>query len=99
MHLIAQFNTVLRQRTPARENLAGDGNGFSRAFEYHYCTTSGNPKRERGTANEEIPKTSLAYAHFAWIDSLSESNLCVALALPVSEHLRTPSTGKASATH
>jgi hypothetical protein len=68
-------------------------------FQYHYCTTSGNPKRERGTVNEATPKTSVAYEHFAWIDALSESNLCVALALPVSEYLRTPSTGKASATH
>jgi hypothetical protein len=32
------------------------------AFQNPSCTTCGNPKRERGTANEAIPKTSLAYA-------------------------------------
>jgi hypothetical protein len=32
-------------------------------------------------------------------DAWSESNLCVPRALPVSEQLRTQSTGKASGTH
>jgi hypothetical protein len=57
------------------------------------------PTGKRGMSLELLRLQSLAHEHFAWIDALSESNLCVALALPVSEHLRTPSTGKASATH
>jgi len=40
-----------------------------------------------------------AVQDFAWSDALSESNLCVPLALPVSEQLRTQTTGKASGTH
>ncbi len=36
---------------------------------------------------------------FASIVALSESNHCVALALPVSEQLTTQSTGRASGTH
>ena len=41
----------------------------------------------------------VATRDFAWIDALSESNLCVPLALPVSEQLKTQNTGKASGTH
>ncbi len=44
------------------------------------------------------PKMDLAYGFSAWMDSLPESNLCVTLAQPVSEQLRTQSTGKASGT-
>ena len=46
-----------------------------------------------------VQVSSDAVQDFTWIDALSESNLCVPLALPVSEQFWTQSTGKASGTH
>jgi hypothetical protein len=48
--------------SPAGETPRSGERSYQKQFQDHYGTTSGNPKRERGTVNEAIPKISLAYA-------------------------------------
>ncbi len=78
----------------------GDGTSSLSLWESRpFRAGEGNPVYKKSRLSIAILPHPAATQDFAWIDALSESNLCVPLALPVSEQLRTQSTGKASGTH